>query len=220
MRTVLLLAALALLLFGAPPKAVAQDRPRVIGEFSDWTAIRFREDGETVCWISSEPLESEPKDVRRGDIYVLVTHRSASKTTDEVSVYVGYPLRTGSEALIDIGGREFKMFTDGQTAWAYDADADKALVRAMIRGSSTDEVSVYVGYPLRTGSEALIDIGGREFKMFTDGQTAWAYDADADKALSMVIRGTSQRGTETVDRYSLRGFTAARSAINQACAAE
>ena len=172
MRTVLLLAALALLLFGAPSKAVAQDRPRVIGEFSDWTAIRFREAGETVCWISSEPLESEPKDVRRGDIYVLVTHRPASKTRDEVSVYAGYPLRTGSEALIDIGGREFKMFTDGQTAWAYDADTDKALVQAMIRGSS------------------------------------------------MVIRGTSQRGTETIDRYSLRGFTAARSAINQACAAE
>jgi hypothetical protein len=169
MRTALWFAALAVLLFGAPPVAVAQERPRVIGEYTDWTAIRFRENGETVCWISSAPLESNPKNVRRGDIYVLVTHRPASNTLDEVSVYAGYPFANASEASIEIGGREFKMFTNGQSAWAYDSDADKALVRAMIRGSS------------------------------------------------MVIRGTSQRGTETVDRYSLRGFTAARNAINQAC---
>ena len=172
MRPAVCFAVLAILLFGAPPVAVAQDRPRVIGEYSDWTAIRFREDGETVCWISSAPLESSPENVRRGDIYILVTHRPASRTLDEVSVYSGYPFATASEAVIEIGGAEFKMFTDGQTAWAYDAAADKALVRAMVRGSS------------------------------------------------MVVRGTSQRGTTTIDRYSLRGFTAARNAINQACGVE
>ena len=105
MRTALWFAALAVLLFGAPPVAVAQERPRVIGEYTDWTAIRFRENGETVCWISSAPLESNPKNVRRGDIYVLVTHRPASNTLDEVSVYAGYPFANASEASIEIGGR-------------------------------------------------------------------------------------------------------------------
>ena len=169
MRTVLWFAILAVLAFGAPPAGWAQDRPRVIGEYSDWTAIRYREDGANVCWISSAPLETEPTGVRRGDIYVLVTHRPASGVHDEVSVYTGYPFAGGSEAVIEIGGREFKMFTEGSTAWARDAEADKALVQAMVRGSI------------------------------------------------MLIRGTSQRGTETLDRYSLRGFTAARNAINQVC---
>jgi hypothetical protein len=169
MRTLFWFAALAFLAFGTPPVGLAQDRPRVIGEYSDWTAIRYRENGANVCWISSAPLESDPKDVRRGDIYVLVTHRPASDVRDEVSVYVGYPFAGGSEAVIEIGGREFPMFTDGSTAWARDAEADKALVRAMVRGST------------------------------------------------MLIRGTSRRGTDTLDRYSLRGFTAARNAINQAC---
>ena len=141
MRTALWFAALAVLLFGAPPVAVAQEGPRVIGKYTDWTAIRFRENGETVCWISSEPLESNPKNVRRGDIYVLVTHRPASNTLDEVSVYVGYPFANASEASIEIGGREFKMFTNGQSAWAYDSDADKALVRAMIRVSWKQGIS-------------------------------------------------------------------------------
>jgi Invasion associated locus B (IalB) protein len=33
----------------------------------------------------------------------------------------------------------------------------------------------------------------------------------------MIVRGTSSRGTETTDTYSLSGFTAALAAIDKAC---
>jgi hypothetical protein len=34
---------------------------------------------------------------------------------------------------------------------------------------------------------------------------------------SLVVEGTSARGTVTTDRYSLSGFTAAHNAISRAC---
>ena len=61
--------------------------------------------------------------------------------------------------------------------------------------------------------------------MAARGSTAWlASSSDepgfvqAFKAGSqMVVRGTSQRGTDTVDTYSLSGATAAMNAIDAAC---
>jgi len=35
--------------------------------------------------------------------------------------------------------------------------------------------------------------------------------------LTMVVKGTSSRGTLTTDTYSLRGFTAAYDAMQKAC---
>ena len=35
---------------------------------------------------------------------------------------------------------------------------------------------------------------------------------------TLVVRGTSQRGTNTTDTYSLRGVTAAMTEIDKACA--
>jgi len=91
---------------------------------------------------------------------------------------------------------------------------------------ATGEVSVRAGYTYREGSEveARID-GGGAFMLFTDQGFAWARDTRTDRALiaamragaTLVVKGTSSRGTLTTDTYSLKGFTAAYEAINKAC---
>ena len=88
-----------------------------------------------------------------------------------------------------------------------------------------NEVSIYIGYPLQKDSKVKVVIDGQTSEMISDGEIAWAPDASADLALTkamrsgldMVVRGVSARGTNTTDRYSLRGFTRAHGAINQAC---
>lgn len=88
-----------------------------------------------------------------------------------------------------------------------------------------DEVSVTAGYTYRKDSSVTAEIDGQKRTLFTAGGTAWSDDAKADRALvkamragrELVIKGTSGRGTLTVDRYSLKGFTAAHNAINKAC---
>jgi hypothetical protein len=114
----------------ATTSASAAD-PRLLGTFKDWSAFAFEESGKKVCYISSQPKKMEPKAAKRGDVYVLVTHRPAEKSLDVVSVIVGYPLKKGSEMTADVGGKPFKLFTDGETAWARDTETDKAVTAAL-----------------------------------------------------------------------------------------
>ena len=90
---------------------------------------------------------------------------------------------------------------------------------------SFDVVSIQAGYIYRRGSEVEVTIGGRRFELFTRGGHAWAKDSNSDRQLvaamkggrTMVVKGTSSRGTLTTDTYSLSGFTAAHGAMGKAC---
>ena len=93
------------------------------------------------------------------------------------------------------------------------------------RPKTRNEVSVTAGYSYQKGSAATLTIDGKKFVLFTQADTAWAGEENPDDKLVaamragriMVVGGTSNRGTVTVDSYSLSGFTAAHNAINKAC---
>ncbi len=86
-------------------------------------------------------------------------------------------------------------------------------------------VSLVAGYAFAKETEVTVKVGERNFTLFTDTDTAWTRDEGTDRALvqairtagSMVVRGTSSRGTRTVDTYSLAGSSAAYEAISEAC---
>ena len=88
-----------------------------------------------------------------------------------------------------------------------------------------DTVSFRAGYTYAQGSEVEVAIGTNKFVLFTKEGMAWATDSEADRKLvaamkagiDMVVKGVSNRGTKTTDTYSLKGFTAAHTAINSAC---
>ena len=88
-----------------------------------------------------------------------------------------------------------------------------------------NEVSVIIGYPYKKGSKTTADIGGAKFSLFTSGDGAWIETGTQEQNLvdamkrgtTMTISGTSWRGTQTTDRYSLSGVTAAIDAIGEAC---
>lgn len=88
-----------------------------------------------------------------------------------------------------------------------------------------NEVNIIVGYPFQANSSPSAVVGSRSFSMFTEGDGAWLRspkeDSDIVSAMksgdSLVFHGTSSRGTNTRDTYSLSGFTAAYNAITKAC---
>jgi len=88
-----------------------------------------------------------------------------------------------------------------------------------------NEVSVITGYPYKTESITTARIGDKTFKMYTKGDGAWVDNAKNERRLvkamkggkSMIVKGTSKRGTVTTDKYSLLGITAAISSIDKAC---
>jgi hypothetical protein len=85
--------------------------------------------------------------------------------------------------------------------------------------------SVTAGYTYKKGAPVTLKVGHHPFKLFTEADTAWASDEKTDRAIasairgarSMVVKGTSERGTETTDDYSLAGSDDAFEAIDKAC---
>jgi hypothetical protein len=90
-----------------------------------------------------------------------------------------------------------------------------------------NEVQTLVGYPFHpTNANVTATIDGKSFPMVTEGEAAWlAVEADeasfveAMKAGSkLVVKGTSTKGNDMTDNYSLSGVTAALAEIAKACA--
>lgn len=87
-------------------------------------------------------------------------------------------------------------------------------------------VSVETGYPFKPGSGVTLSVGEVSVTLATRASTAWLDDDGETRRLiqamrrgrELEVRGTSSRGTDTLDRYSLYGFSAAHDAIDKACA--
>ena len=133
-----------------------------IGVYSDWRAYT---DGP-VCYMGSEPKKAEGKYKARGQPYMLVSHRPQAKSLGVIEVGAGYTYMKGSEADLAIGEASFRLFTDGNTAWARNAKTDRALVAAMkggkemvIKGTSSRGTLTTDTYSLTGFSAAYAAIG-------------------------------------------------------------
>ena len=124
---------LTVALAAAPVAAQGVER---LGDFGDWSAFRFKENGKNACYIASQPTKQEGKYSKRGEIYALVTHRPAEGRRDEVSFVAGYSYKPDSAVEVKIGTASQKLFTQEDSAWAVDKDTDVALVKSMIRGNN------------------------------------------------------------------------------------
>lgn len=125
----------SLLTFVFAVKSAYAEAPKVIGEYGDWIAYYYRDSAGPVCYAASTPKTDEGKYGRRGDIYVVVTHRPNEKSFDVVNVTAGYTYKENTEAEMKIGAKTFNLFTSGDTAWAMTAETDADIVKAMKRGS-------------------------------------------------------------------------------------
>ena len=88
------------------------------------------------------------------------------------------------------------------------------------------EVSIEAGYNYKPDSVVTVQIDGNQtYKLFTRDRNAWPTNPAADKAMvntmkrgrTLVLKGTSSRGTPTTDTYSLTGFTRALTKIDKDC---
>ncbi len=133
MRFALSFAALLVLIPVTAPLAAGDDE--ALGRFRDWYAVAYVQDGKKICYMVTQPTNSEGKYTQRGPAYVQVTRREGDSVPDVVSFEAGYPLKEASEVEVSVDGKSHTFFTDGQTAWSYDEKGDKAMVNAMAKGS-------------------------------------------------------------------------------------
>lgn len=168
---VLLLFALAL----PGPAAARERRHRVahhpaattsptnrLGSAGSWTAYDYKGKSGLVCYLIGDPSRTEPLHARRKAPIAMVTHRPGEKVFDVVSFVEGYPLKKGSDVSLNIDGKTFAMFTDGDTAWSRTSDTDKAIVAtitkgrtAVVKGTPEKGPPTTDTYPLAGFSRAL-----------------------------------------------------------------
>ena len=131
------------LIFGPAPSRAAD--AKLLGTFKDWRAYTLTTDGNTICYALSVPTSMAPKTVvrkgkrvtlSRGDVYITVTHRPSTETTNEVNVVIGYPFQENSRLSYTIDGHKHTLFTMEDRAWAYDSKSDAAITKAMKQGKT------------------------------------------------------------------------------------
>lgn len=118
--------------------------------------------------------------------------------------------------------RETVNTRDGQPVQARRGDI---LLFVTFRPGRPGEVSFTGGYPFANGSTVAMNVDGTNFELFTDGEWAWPASPEADAQLlaamkagtTAVLTARSERGTQTQDTFSLRGFTAAMTEAETRC---
>ncbi|WP_406721625.1 MULTISPECIES: invasion associated locus B family protein [Thioclava] len=151
--------------------ALAQETTNRVAAETDWSV--FVENSPKECWGVSAPKttvntkDGKPVQVRRGDILLFVTFRPGKQP--EVSFMGGYPFAGGSTVDMTVGSNTFKLFTDGEGAWAGSPDEDKKIIAALKAGADVK------------------------------------------------LTAHSARGTQTQDTFSLMGFTAAMGEAESRC---
>jgi hypothetical protein len=155
--------------FSAP--TAGSSEPTLLGQFGAWGAYTASPNGTKVCFALAKPSSSKtnPPNRPRDPIYAFVSTRPAETVVNEVSVTVGYPLKPGSEAALEVGGASFAMYTQGDSIWIKNAAEEDRLIDAMRKS------------------------------------------ADA------TVKGVSSRGTHTTDVFSLKGLSQALDKVTQDC---
>jgi len=123
--------ALLIFVLGMPQTMAAQT---LLGSSRDWDAFVVTEGKTKSCYMRAAPGKSEPAEAKRGEVYLFITHRPASKVVNEVSVIVGYPFKPGSGATLTIGKQNFTLFTEGDGAWVEKPADEARVITAMKQG--------------------------------------------------------------------------------------
>ncbi|MGL5117093.1 MAG: invasion associated locus B family protein [Beijerinckiaceae bacterium] len=104
---------------------------------------------------------------------------------------------------------------------------DPAYVYVTMRqgDANRQEFSVITGYGIKPGAEAQLAVGAVSFAGLGQNSNLWLknpaeegrFIAELRKATAFTVKGTSARGNETTDRYSLTGFGQALERAQKEC---
>lgn len=108
--------------------------PQRLGDNQGWVAFVDPTKTGKICYVVGAPSKKEPANLKRGDVYVYVTHRAAEKSYNVFNFVTGYAYKDGSEVELAIDGRKFSLYTNLESAWARDAATERAIADAMAKG--------------------------------------------------------------------------------------
>jgi hypothetical protein len=127
--------ATSLLLAGAAAPAFAQS-VQLLGTFKDWAAYSASEGAGAVCFAMSKPTSVEPQPDGYTQAYLYLTHRPADNVDNELNLVAGFEFAPDQPATLSVGGKDFELFTQKDSAWLLDAKQADTLAGAIRAGST------------------------------------------------------------------------------------
>lgn len=155
------------------PKAETQQSaagsgPKLVSQYGDW-GVYVSQGKSKICYALGEPKDRKPSGLKRDPAYIFISSRPSENVRDEVSIVVGFPMKEGSDATLEVGGMSFPFYTKNDGAWVRNAAEESKLIEAL-----------------------------RKNRDFT-------------------VKSTSTRDHVTTDRYSLSGVSQALDRVAQEC---
>jgi hypothetical protein len=131
--------AVSLVVLAAPAPA-ADPKPNLLGSFKDWHVYTTGTGANRLCYALSEPVQTNPTNLKRDQVFFLISTWPGKKIRGEPSIVPGYPYKDMSLAEAQIGSDKFVLYTknDGGKggAWVEKPEDEKKLIEAMKRGSA------------------------------------------------------------------------------------
>jgi hypothetical protein len=118
-----------------PSLAVAQS-VRLLGDFRDWSAYATSDSAGKLCFVLSKPTATEPQPDGYGQAYLYLTHRPGEQVRSELNIIAGYSFSPDSEAILQVGGESYTLFTSDDAAWLLDPAVAEDVAGSMRAGSS------------------------------------------------------------------------------------
>lgn len=88
-----------------------------------------------------------------------------------------------------------------------------------------DEISAIASFPFKSSADAMAAVGGKNYAMATHADGAWVKNsADETKLIEamrkggdLVLKGTTDRGLQSTDTFSMKGLAQALDRISREC---
>lgn len=154
------LALSALLIAGA---AHAQERPQLLGKYSDWAAYQHGAASDKVCFATSQGRERTPAATApAANSHVLLSVWPRQGVKGELSFRLGFKVKAGAPLTAAVGTTSFRLFIADDRAFIADATSELKLVEAMrkgarltVQGTAADGTSVSESFSLAGLTPAL-----------------------------------------------------------------
>ena len=121
-----------------PAAATGGAKPTLLGQYGEWGAYTAMPAGKKVCFAIAKPSSSQtvPANRPRNPVYMFISTRPAEKVSNEISIVIGYPFKTNSEATAEVGTANFALYTQADGAWIKNAGDEARMIDAMRTGQS------------------------------------------------------------------------------------
>ena len=133
--------------------------PTLIAQYGDWGVYVSQTPKTKICYALSQPKDRQPAALKRDPAYFFVSTRPGENVRNEVSIVVGFTIKEGSDATLDIGSANFPFYTKNDGAWVRNAAEETKLIDAMRKAKDFSVKSTSLRGNPNTDRYSLAGIG-------------------------------------------------------------